>query len=268
VLNQNREMTKRILPVSIGLLLAAAAPFAFAFQPLITDDTGTQGTGGNQIEISVNEDREDSAGVTTKVRTLPVVYTRGLTDALDVFIGANHISASAPGFDVSGSGNPSFGAKWRFYDNEESKTSIGLKPEIILPVSSSKENDGLGVGRTSYGLTLILTQEVSFGAVHANLFSGRERFRDPAVIPDASITRASIAPVWDVAEGWALALDVGAETVKAGGVDTRSSFAEIGAIYSPSDDLDFALGLIRATDDAQPSTETTSATVGVTWRFK
>ena len=268
MLNQNRKMMKRMLFSSAGLLLVAAASPAFAFQPLITDDTGTQGAGGNQIEFSVNDDRESSAGVTARIRTLPLVYTRGLTDALDVFVGVNHTSVSAPGFDASGSGNPSFGVKWRFYENEESKTSFGLKPEIVLPVSSGKENDGLGVGRISYGLTLILTQEVSFGAVHANLFSGRERFRDPAVNPEASITRASIAPVWDVAEGWALALDVGTETEKAGGANTRSSFAEIGAIYSPSKDLDFALGLIRATDDVQPSTETNSATLGVTWRFR
>lgn len=268
MLNPNRKMMKQMLTSSIGLLLAIAASPAFAFQPLITDDTGTQGAGGNQIEISVNNDRESSAGVTARIRTLPVVYTRGLTDALDIFIGANHTSVSAPGFDASGSGNPSFGVKWRFYENEESKTSFGFKPEIVLPVSSGKENDGLGVGRTSYGLTLILSQEVSFGAVHANLFSGHDQFRDPTLNHDASVMRVSVAPVWDVAEGWALALDVGAETEKAGGANTRSGFAEIGAIYSPSKDLDFALGLIRATDDAQPSTETTSATLGVTWRFR
>ncbi len=198
-----------------------------------------------------------------------MVYTRGLTDTLDVFIGANHtrIRSGVPGIDASGIGNPSFGAKWRFYENEESKTSFGIKPEIVLPVSSGKENEGLGTGKTSYGLTLILTQEISFGAVHANLFSGRDRFRDSRS-PDASIMRASIAPVWDVAEGWQLALDIGAETEKAGGDNTRTRFAEIGAIYSPNKDLDFALGIIRATDDAQPGTGTTSATLGVTWRFK
>jgi len=264
--NWTRNIMK--LHLSTGLLLAAMAPAALAFQPLVTDDTGTQGTGGNQLEFSVNEDRAVTAGETVRTSTLPVGYTRGLTDTIDVFIGANHtrVRSPAPGADVSGSGNPSLGAKWRFYENEQSKTSLALKPEIALPVSAGKEAQGLGTGRTSYGLTLIVTQEVSFGAVHANLFSGRDRFRDSAG-PDASITRASIAPVWDVADKWKLALDVGLETASAGGERTRSSFAEIGAIYSPSKDLDFAFGLIRATDNADPSTKTTSATLGVTWRF-
>lgn len=268
--NQTRDIMKRAFPIFVGLLLAAAAPAAFAFQPLITDDTGTQGAGGNQLEFSINEDRAQSAGDTDRAFTLSGGYTRGITDAIDVFIGGNHtrIRPHAPGLDVSGSGNPSLGAKWRFYENGESKTSLGIKPEIALPVSASKEIQELGTGRTSYGLTLILTQEVSFGAVHANLFVGRDRFRDPAS-PDASITRASIAPVWSVAEGWNLALDIGTETERAGGISTQSNFAEIGAIYSPSKDLDFALGLIRTNDDAQPNnTGTTSITLGVTWRFK
>lgn len=269
--NQTRDIMRRAFSIiSVGLLFAAATPAAFAFQPLITDDTGTQGAGGNQLEFSINEDREHSAGQTTRTTTLPATYTRGLTDAIDVFIAVNHTSIRppAPGPDTSGSGNTSLGAKWRFYENEESKTSLGIKPEIALPVSDDKENKGLGMGRTSYGLTLVLTQEVSFGAVHANLFVGRDRFRDTTTNPDASITRASIAPVWSVAEGWNLALDIGTETGRAGGISTQSSFAEIGAIYSPSKDLDFALGLIRTNDDAQPNTGTTSATLGVTWRFK
>lgn len=261
---------KRYPAIFAGLLFAFSAPAAFAFQPLITDDTGTQGTGGNQIEFAVNEDRESSAGDTTKTRTLPLVYTRGLSDTLDVYIAASRlrIRSTVPGTDASGSGNPALGAKWRFYENEDSKTSLGLKPEIRLPVSAAKEATGLGTGRTSYGLTLILTQEVPFGAVHANLATGRNRFRDTAANPDASTTHASIAPVWDVSETWKLALDVGSDTETAGGNKTRSNFTEIGAIFSPSKDLDFALGVVRRTDNANPSTTTNSATLGVTWRFK
>lgn len=270
VLNSETAGPRIKLTFLIALcLLLASASTAFAFQPLITDDTGTQGAGGNQFEFSVNEDRAHSDGNTTRTTTLPVVYTRGITDALDIFISANHtrIRSTVPGSDASGSGNPSLGAKWRFYENEESKISFGIKPEIALPVSDTKETQGLGTGRTSYGLTLILTKDASFGAVHANLFAGHDRYSHPATHDD-SVTRVSVAPVWSVAEGWNLALDIGTETKKAGGISTQSSFGEIGAIYSPSKDLDFALGFIRTNDDAQPNTGTTSVTLGVTWRFK
>ena len=73
-----------------SLLFAASAPAAFAFQPLITDDTGTQGSGGNQLEFSINEDQENLAGDTTRTHVLQGVYMRGLSDTLDVYIAANH----------------------------------------------------------------------------------------------------------------------------------------------------------------------------------
>ena len=253
-----------------GLLVLATTSAAFAFQPLITDDTGTQGKGGHQVEFSYNEDRQSQGGDTTKTHTLPLVYTYGLGDALDVYVAVNHtrISPPAPGIWVSGSGNPALGVKWRFYENEESKTSLAFKPELRLPIDADKETAGLGHGRTSFGAMLILTQEVSFGAVHANLATSRNRFRDQANNPDATTLRASIAPVWDVNEQWKLVLDLGSETETAAGLRIRSTFGEIGAIYSPNKDLDLALGLIRRSDNTSPSATTTSLTLGITWRFK
>jgi len=249
-------------------VVALALP-AGAFQPLITDDTGTQGERGNQLELSVDGDRVKVAGETVRIRTLPFTYTRGLADALDVFAGVSsvRVSSSIPGVSASGGGNPVLGAKWRFFESEASKTSFALKPEIILPVSEAREASGLGSGRTSWALTLIATREVSFGAVHANLATGQNKFRDPE-LPKGTVVAFSIAPVWDVAPLWKLALDLGYEREKAGGFTVHSRFAEVGAIYSPGEDLDFALGFIHGTNSTDPRATTNSATLGVTWRFK
>lgn len=259
----------RHLAVSASLLSLASS--AAAFQPLLTDDTGTQGLAGNQIEGSYTRDRARSAGETSTTRAASAVYTRGVTDTLDLFVQANHtrIGSTDPAVtSASGSGNASIGGKWRFFENEASKTSLAIKPEIRLPLSNSKEAAGLGVGRSSYGLTGILTQELGFGAVHANLFAGRDRYRDSTANPHNTTQRLSLAPVWDVAEGWKLALDLGTQRDRAGGMTTRTQIVEIGAIYSPNKDLDFAVGLIRRSDNVEPKTTTDSATAGVTWRFK
>jgi len=253
-----------------SLLLAAASTAGWAAQPLITDDTGTQGLGGNQIEFAFNKDRAEQAGITDTTRMLPLTYTRGLSEALDAFVGINHakLSANLPGAAASGTGNPSLGLKWRFYENEVSKTSFALKPEIRLPINEGKEAAGLGSGRTSYALTAILTQEAAFGAVHANLATERARYRDTTTNPDATLFRVSIAPVWDIDEHWKLVLDVGSETERAGGSKTRAEYFEIGTTYSPNKDLDFALGIIRRTDHTSPGTTTNAITAGITWRFK
>lgn len=247
---------------------------AYAFQPLITDDTGTQGSAGNQLEFSLNQDRAKTAGETVRVQTLPLFYTRGLTETLDVFAGLGYtrIRSSIPGANASGAGNPSFGVKWRFYENEESKTSFAVKPEVLLPASAGREDAGLGTGKTSGNLTLILTQDVPFGAIHLNAGVGRDRYRDTSINPDTTTTRVSIAPVWDVGDQWKLALDMGTESARHSGFSAasriRSNFVELAAVYSPSKDIDFALGLLRSSDNASPRTTTHVATAGTTWRFR
>jgi len=56
------ESSKRFAARVAQITLAGFSVPASAFQPLITDDTGTQGSGGNQLELSLNEDRAEAAG--------------------------------------------------------------------------------------------------------------------------------------------------------------------------------------------------------------
>lgn len=264
------KSTTRFATQAVLLTLAGVSLSAFAFQPLITGDTGTQGADGNQLELSFNEDRASAAGDTVRVQELPVVFTHGLTESVDVFAGMGYtrIRSSVPGFDSSGNGNPALGAKWRFYEDEELGTSFAIKPEIFFPVSARREDSGLGTGKLSGNLTLILTQQVPFGAVHANLGIGRDRFRDTLNNSDSTTIRASMAPVWDVNEQWKLALDLGTESTRDAGSTLRSNFVELGAIYSPDKDLDFALGVVHRSDNDSPHTTTNSVTAGITWRFQ
>jgi len=249
-----------------GWLPTAAA----AFQPLITDDTGTQGAGGNQLEFAYTNATEKLAGTKSVTQLFQPVYTRGITDELDIFFGMNGLSieSPAPGTTERGWANSVLGAKWRFYDDEPGKLSFALRPAILLPVSDSREARGLGSGKTSYGLGLLMTQETGFGSFLANLVVDRINYQDNTlnVADRRTITRLTIAPVWNVAEGWKLALDTGAITNPDRTAKDWFGYVEIGAIYSPGKDLDFALGVIRNNRDGDAST--TLLTMGVTWRFR
>lgn len=242
---------------------------AIAFQPLVTDDTGTQGAGGNQIEAAYNRTVERAAGARAVSHEIPLVYTRGLTDALDLYFGGAYQKFTADAAPTQrGWGNSAFGAKWRFYDNETSKLSFALKPEIQFPVSESRERRGLGAARASYALGLLMTQETGFGAVHANLAAERIDYADAALDASERRTRyrASVAPVWDLTQQWKLALDAGIATNPDRTAKRYLGYVEVGAIYARSKDLDFALGIIRNVRDGEA--RTTLATVGVTWRFR
>ena len=243
---------------------------ASAFQPLVTDDTGTQGAAGNQVEAAYNRTVDKASGTKTVTEEVPLVFTRGVTDALDLYAGLGYqrIEPPAPETEERGWGNPAVGAKWRFYENEAAKLSFALKPEIQFPVSESREARGLGAARSSYSVNLILTQETGFGAVHANAVAERVNYSDDALnsAERRTLYRLSVAPVWDVAEGWKLALDAGFTTNPDLAAKANMGYVEIGAIYSPSKDLDLALGIVRNVRDGDIST--TQATVGITWRFR
>ena len=253
--------------VGLFALVMGAAGSASALQPLITDDTGTQGAGGNQLEASYGRDRTRVDGDTERVHTVSSGYTYGVTDSVDIYASAAWSRIRVSGDDASGLGNTVLGAKWRFFESEGSGTSLAIKPEVAIPVTASRERDGLGTGKTSGSLTVILSQDLPFGSIHFNAGVGRDRFRDSDENPRTDYKRFSLAPVWDVSEQWKLALDVGIESARADGHTVRAKFAEVGAIYSPSKDVDLALGLIRTTDNESPKSTTHTLTGGVTWRF-
>jgi len=255
----------------LGLGCMALLPVtASAFQPLVTDDTGTQGAGGNQIEAAYNRTADKAPEAKVITHEVPLVFTRGVTDALDIYAGLGHqrIVPTAPATVERGWGNAALGVKWRFYENEAAKLSFALKPEIQFPVSKSKEARGLGTARTSYSVGLLMTQETGFGAVHANLVAERVNYSDDALNAAERRTpyRLSVAPVWDVAEGWKLAFDAGIMTNPDRTAKAYMGYVELGAIYSPSKDLDLAIGIVRNVRDG--SANTTLATVGLTWRFR
>jgi hypothetical protein len=261
------KLFARIVFRRLLLAIASAGPAcpALALQPLVTDDAGTQGRGGNQIEFSLDLERAREEEDSTHTRAIVFTYTRGITDSVDAFFEASNVRVrSDPLPPTSGNGNPVIGAKWRFL--EAGTTSLAFKPEVLLPVSRARETRGLGNGRISAALTLVASHEVGLGEMHANVGVARDRFDEPAT-PAGTTRLASVAAVWNVAARWKLALDLGYEAEKAGGIKTTSRFAGLGVIHLPVESIELALGVFRSTDTAQPRARTKSATVGVTWSF-
>jgi hypothetical protein len=254
------------LPASLLVLCGLALP-AWAAQPLVTDDTGTQGKGGQQIELSQTGDRLRQGADRGRSRASGLTYTLGLSEQLDVFVGSSYQGLRLAGDSpASGWGNPVLGVKWRLWEHESSKTSLALKPEWVLPVSASAEASGLGPGKVSYALAAIVTREMPFGALHVNAAFSRDRMRN--TLESERTMRYSVAPVWDLSASWKVALDVGMQTSRSGtGIRLRSRFVEVGAIYSPDKNQDWALGLIRSTDNDSPESTRRTLTGGWTLRF-
>jgi hypothetical protein len=255
------------------LAAAASALWAtspLALQPLVTDDTGTQGAGGNQVEIAFNRERERSEGETSTVRSFLAVYTRGLTDSLDAYVSAVHSdrASSVPGEDAEGAGNPAIGFKWRFWEDAAGKWSAAWKPELQFGLSTHKERRGLAAGRNGYASTLVVTRETAFGALHANLGATRVRYelQENRAANRRMLYRLSAAPVFELTPAWKVAIDAGLTTNPDKARRARMGYVELGAIWQPHDDLELALGWIAQLGDGEPRVRTLTA--GLTWRFR
>lgn len=270
--------SRSALAVAALFLMGTPAP-TWAAHPYITDDTGTQGTGNWQLELMAEHNRNDRTTSTSdgvvqqnrKATTFNPVLTYGVLDTLDVAFGLSHARQSttengATSQDVNGTGDSTLELKWRFY--EANGLSLGLKPGLVLPTGD--ENRGLGNGRLSWNINFILAQEAKPWTFLANVAYARARYKLPA---DAEANREHL---WRASAGLAYDLRDDVRLVGEAGVRTNGArddpflpgrnghFAMLGLIYSPSEKMDFDVGVRKGLNRAEFDT---TILVGATFRW-
>lgn len=235
----------------MGLILFLfLAQAAFSAEPLVTEDTATQGRGKFQAEMhcQVGMDREeqtDASGapviLKSRISEIKTVLTYGLTDSADIILAAPYQWNSeemddVSVFDENGFSDVSIDLKWRFFEKE--RFSFAIKPGITLPVGD--EERYLGTGRMILNLYFIATTELDPLVFHCNLgYIRNENKIDQRV----DLYHASLAGEWKVLNKLRLVANAGVEQ----NIDRTSSedcaFVLGGVIYSPIDRLDLDAGM-------------------------
>lgn len=260
----------RLFRFAVISTLFLASRFSHAYLPLVTDDTETEGAGGNQVELGFQRTKSELDGSSEVTQAFPLEYTRGLRDNIDVFggIGFQRFNSVLAGSKEQGWVNPVVGFKWRLYENEAAKLSFAIKPEISLPLARRHEEQGLGSGAFSYAMNFILTQETSFGELHANLFAQHVDFdlAENLAVNRRNQLRLSVAPAWNLNDQWKLALDAGLVTNPDASQKARMGYVQVGGSYAPKEELELGLGALRFLSDGP--TRADEITLGLTWRFK
>lgn len=252
--------------VSLFAVFALVSPAGHAAHPYITDDTGTQGARNWQVELQGEHNRHDRSadpgdGTVRQVRRITVfnpVLTYGILDNLDVALGLNRVRESiredgAIVQSANGMSDSTVELKWRPY--EAGGLSLGLKPGVVLPTGD--ENRGLGSGKLSWGVNSMLTYETKPWVWLVNVAYSENRFKRPE---DAN---ANHRHLWRLSVGIAYYLHDQVRLVGEGGVRTNparddpflpgrnGNFAMLGLIYSPSEKIDFDIGIRRSASRAE-----------------
>lgn len=259
-----RRMWRGGLFVFFSLIFAVTGT-GFAAHPLITDDTGTQGTGKFQIELNgewaTDQENTGAGGVRAKETQAAVIFSAGIRENIDLVLSVPYQwlevrdefgLARADGF-----GDATAEVKLRLYEREG--FSLAVKPGVILPTGD--EDRGLGAGKTGYSAYLISDIEKEPVTVFINLGYTRNEndFNERA-----DLWHASVAAEYEIVEDWELAGDIGIETNPDASMAVNPAFLIVGVIYEPSDNVDLALGVKYGLNE--PETDFTILP-GVTVRF-
>jgi hypothetical protein len=243
------------------LLGLSYAVTGFAAHPLITEDTGTQGRGNGQLELTAEYGREDAADTRDRSGDFAAVLAYGLLDTLDLMLtlpyAHNERRADGAIFTSQGFGAVGLEAKWRFL--EWGGLSMALKAGAFFP--SGDAADGLGAGKANFSANLMTSYETGPWGYHLHLaYFGNRNVHDER---DA-IRHASFALTYLAMENFRLVADLGNFTAPDRIYDEDARFLTLGGIYGVNEDFDIDLGLRHGL--TEPETDTTLL-VGIALRF-
>lgn len=233
-------MHNRTAIVSVGLAGVLVIGSVHAAHPLITEDTGTQGAGGFQLELTYDDNYDHTRETKTRSTVAASVLSYGVTDNIDIALGLARIRNEAIESSVanveSGKGDSQLFAKWRFHENEN--LSLAVKPSVSFPSGNSAR--GLGSGRSTYGLNFVASLERDLLTYHfhagylKNLNNVDER---------KNIFHLSGAVVYQASDKLKLVADAGVDTNTDRFSRSWPAMLVAAVIYSPRKGLDFDAGM-------------------------
>ena len=224
---------------------------ALAGHPLFTEDTGTQGAGRFQLEITHDLSNTKNADTKTRAQSINAVLSAGLTENLDVIAALPHErlterAGAEASSTVKGFSDAEIAAKWRFY--EEDALSIALRPGLGLPTGN--EDQGLSTGHIAPSLFAVMTYTRDPWAFHLHLGYTRHFNHEPEA--RKHIYHASVAAECNVSESVRLVGDASIESNAEQSGHPNVGSVVLGLVYSVTPDLDIDFGYRKGLTEPAP----------------
>lgn len=241
-------MRRHLKSAALSVIALGALPLkALGGHPLITEDTGTQGTGNTQLEIFYEHGKTHREDTLTRTRSVNAVLSYGLTDRLDIIATLPHehiIERGASQSNARGYADAEIAAKWRFHEN--GPLSIALRPGLGLPTGN--ESRGLGSGRYVPSLFGVTTYAPEPWAFHLHLGYTRNFHDGPG--QRGHVFHASVAAEYQVDESLRLVVDASSESNPDLAGHPNVGSMVLGLVYSVSPKLDVDIGYRKGLTDA------------------
>lgn len=245
----------------IILLLLIIPFYASAQLPLITDNTGTQGKGNCQIELSNGLGYHNQHRCYQTISEISGVYTYGLAEKADIVLGIPFINVSTisdTAFSkAAGFSDVSIELKYRIVNCNN--FSLAVKPGFSAPTGD--EDQDLGAGKFSGSFFLISTVEISSILINANI----GYLQNNNVCGSAkNIWHSSLAADYRANEKLHIVVNTGLEKNPEVNNDIPPAFALLGFYYFINDNFEIGAGYKNGITSAETKH---SFTYSLTIRF-
>jgi hypothetical protein len=227
-----------------GSLLAAG--LAHAAHPLISEDTGTQGTGYTELELGTSFRRVDGG----RVFEFDPQVSYGLRDDVDAILRPSVFRVSGSLADDAGRrggfGSTALDVKWRIA--RQDALSVGTRFGVDLPTAQH----GLGPQRGGgWHALAMVTYDPPDTLATANVAYTRLTGEDPEV--RRNLWRVSAAVVRNVHPNVRLLVDAAVYRPDQRTATTWPAVAVVGAIFRVPPGIDVDLGCQLRLNDAAPA---------------
>jgi hypothetical protein len=217
--------------VTLAALLYASTP-AFAAHPMLTEDTGTQGSGRFELELGTAIIRDHE----TRVFEFGPQLAYGIGQTVDLIVRPAwlDIRESAGGRHERGTGDTALDVKWRVFAAD--LISFGVRAGA--DVATGNHDRGLGAGGTGYHGVLIATFDAAPFAVDGNVGYAR----NAAANERRDLYYVSGALVWSANERYRFTAELGAFSDSDPSRRAWQVVARVGAIATVIPTLDLDVG--------------------------
>ena len=198
---------------------------------MLTEDTGTQGTGNAELELGYSWSTDSGDRSFLFQPQLSV----GATPTLDLIVQPSWYSNDIGGDSVHGAGDTNLDVKWRFLGHDP----YSLAVRAGVTAATSQHDIGLPDGRVAEHAVLVGTYDAAPLTIDANLGYAH----NPDVVDlRANLYHLSAAAVYAAGERLALVLDVDVDSNADATKASMPAVALVGAIYTWRPGLDVDVG--------------------------
>lgn len=233
-----------LLALAVRFLKALALVFLILFMTrsavsvagaLTTDDADLVGKDKWQLELT----GESSSFITSRERVLTPELSYGISDNVQVSFTMPYQHLADDGEPwARGMNDPSLNLKWRLY--EKNGLTFVFAPAVSLPTGD--EEKGLGNGRATYRAVGVLQYEtgaytwlLNAGYIRNNNVEGDRR----------NLWNISGGMYYQLNPKTKLGIDYGYNSTNDPNITRFEHFAGLGAVYSPSEQVEFMIGYKR-----------------------